>query len=152
MSTQLSHHTSTHIAHAILISLPWHRLELMVFYNKPVNCTSWDNYITPVWYIGPSLYHYRLMQCYITATDIVSITDTLQYIPKSFAFLKTSTEDYLSQAIGDITSIIQDTPKTLPFLFYGDATNNKINHIAHTLQLSKSRPQLPILTLPPMVP
>ena len=58
------------------------------------------------------------MQCYIPATGIVRITDTLQYIPKAFVFPKTTTEDYLQQAIGDIIAIMKNPPKTLPFLSY----------------------------------
>ena len=80
------------------------------------------------------------MQYYITATGIVRITYTLKYIPKAFVFLKTTTEDYLQQAIGDIIAIIKDPPKTLPFLSYGDArkmrsiifpTSCKEAHLSH---------------------
>ena len=67
----------------------------VVVHEKIVNFTSWGHCDTLVWYIGPSFDHYRCMQCYMPANVIVRITDTLQYIPKSFAFLKTSTEDYL---------------------------------------------------------
>ena len=31
----------------------------MIFHDKPVNFTSWSHHGTPVWYIGPSLHHYR---------------------------------------------------------------------------------------------
>ena len=40
------------------------------------------------------------------ATEILRIHDTLKYILKAFAFPKTTTEDYLQQAIGDIISIM----------------------------------------------
>ena len=55
------------------------------------------------------------MHHYMTVTGIVRITDTLQYITKTFALPKTTTEDYLQQAIGDIITIMKDPPKTLPF-------------------------------------
>ena len=58
-------------------------------------------------------------------TGIVLITDIFQYIPKAFYFPKTTTEDYLQQEIGDIISIMKDPPKTLPFLYYGDAKTKK---------------------------
>ena len=92
------------------------------------------------------------MQCCTPETDIVRITDTLQYTSKSFALPKTTTEDYLRQAIGDILVIIQDPPKIIPFLSYGAATENAINKIAHILQQSKAQPRLPILPLPPILP
>ena len=72
----------------------------MIVNNKPVNRTSWSHHGTPGWYIGPSLDHYRCMKFYMLATGIVRIADTLQYIPKEFAFPKTTTGDYLQQAIG----------------------------------------------------
>ena len=74
------------------------------------------------------------MQCYMPAAGILHITDTLQYIPKVFTFLKTNTEYYLQQEIGDIIAIIQYPPKTLNYLSYGDATINVINKIAHIVQ------------------
>ena len=88
----------------------------------------------------------------MTATGIVRITDTLQYIPKAFAFPKTTTEDYLQQEIGDIIEIMKDPTKTLPFLSYGYETKNAINHIPHIMQRSISHPHLKILPLPPMLP
>ena len=53
-------------------------------------------------------------------TGIVRITDTLQYIPKTFAVPKTTTEDYLHQAVGEIFAIMENPPNTVPFLSYGD--------------------------------
>ena len=86
------------------------------------------------------------------ATDIVRITDTLQYTSKAFAFSKKTTEDYLQQEIGYIISIIKDPPKILPLFSNGDATKNVINHISHTLQQSTDQPRLQILPLSPMLP
>ena len=94
----------------------------MIFPNKTVNRKSWVHNGTPGWYIVPSLDHYRFMKCYKSATGIVIITDTLQYILKTFDSPWTTTEDYLKQAIGDIISIIKYRLKKLPFLSYGDKT------------------------------
>ena len=93
-----------------------------IVHDKLGNLTSWVHHYTPFWYIGPSLDHYRYIQCNMPATGIVIITDTLQYIPKEFAFPKTTTEDYLQQAIGDVISIMKYPSKTLLFLSYGNAT------------------------------
>ena len=51
-------------------------------HDKHVNHMSWGNNGTPGWYIGPSLDHQIFINCYMPATDIVSITDTLKYTPK----------------------------------------------------------------------
>ena len=61
------------------------------------------------------------MQCYMPATGIVRIKDTLQYTPKTFAFPTTTSEDYLQQAIEYIIAIVRYPLKTLPLLSYGDA-------------------------------
>ena len=74
----------------------------VIVHDKPGKRTSWGNYGTIGWYICPSLDHYRCMKCCMPATCIVIIIDTLQYIPKAFAFPKTTTKDYLQQAIGEI--------------------------------------------------
>ena len=103
----------------------------VIAHAKPGNWTSWGNHGTLGWYIGPSIDHYRCMQCYVSATGTVIITDTLQYTPKTFAFPKTTTEYYLRQAIGDIIAIMKKPPKKIPFLSYGDATKNLINQIDH---------------------
>ena len=80
-------------------------------------------------------------------TGIVRIADTLQYIPKTFAFPKTATEDYLQQAIRDIIAIKKNPPKTLPLFLYGDVTKNAVNQIAQILHRSTSQPQLQNFTL-----
>ena len=82
----------------------------VIVHDKHGNCTSWGHHGTKGWYIGPSLDDYRCMHCYMPATGIVQITDILQYIPKAFAFPKTTTEDYLQQAIGKIIAIIKKKP------------------------------------------
>ena len=67
----------------------------VIVHENPGNRTSWGYNSTTGWYIGPSLDHYRYMQCYMPITGVVRIIDALQYIPKAFAFPKRTTEDYL---------------------------------------------------------
>ena len=69
----------------------------------------------------------------MSETGIVNITDTLQYIYKSFALPITTTVYYLRQAVSNILSIIQEPLKTLPLLYHGDEMNNENNQIAHIL-------------------
>ena len=74
-----------------------------------------------------------------------------QYTPKAFAFPNAAIEDYLQQAIGDIIVIMKEPPKRLHFLYYGEATENVINRIAHILHRSTSQPRLQIVPLPPLL-
>ena len=74
----------------------------VIVHDKPVNRKSWGHHGTPGWYIGPSIDQYVFMQCYMPATGIAIITDTLQYIAKTFAFPTTTTRDYLQHSIGVI--------------------------------------------------
>ena len=87
----------------------------VIVHEKPVNGTLWIHHCTPGWYIGTSLDYYRCMLCYMPETGKVRITDTLQYIPKSFAFPKITTEEYRKQAIRDNIEIMKDPPKTPTF-------------------------------------
>ena len=50
----------------------------LIVHEKPGKPESWGHHVTPGWYIILSLDHFRCMQCYIPATGIVRITDTLQ--------------------------------------------------------------------------
>ena len=86
------------------------------------------------------------------ATGIVRITDTLQYIPKAFAFPKSTTENYLQQSNGDIISIMKDTPQDTSFLVLWWCNKNAINNITHILHISTSQPRLQTLPLPPLLP
>ena len=89
----------------------------MIVHDKPENQTSWRHHGTQGWYIGQTLDNYRCMQCYMPTTGILRITDTLKYIPKAFDLPKTTIEDYLQQAIGDIIEIMKDPPKTITIFF-----------------------------------
>ena len=124
----------------------------VIVHNKPGNRTSWGHHVTKGWYIGPSLDHYRCMQCYMPATAIVLITDTLQYTPKAFAFPKTTIEYYMKQSIGDTIVIMNFAPTTLPFLSYVDTTKTVINQILQIFQRSTFQPHLKTFPLPPILP
>ena len=86
------------------------------------------------------------------ATVYVRYIDTLQFIPATFKFPETTTEDYLRQSVGDILALLKDPPKTLPFLSYGDATKNSATNIAQLLQRSVPQPRLPVMSLDPLFP
>ena len=88
----------------------------VVVHNRPGQRASWAHHGTPAWCIRPSVEHYRTMKCYKPATGSVRYTDTFQFVPATFKFPETTTEDYLRQSVGDILDLLKDSPKTLPFL------------------------------------
>ena len=92
------------------------------------------------------------MKCYMSDTGSMHYTDTLQFIPATFKFPETTSEDYLCQSVVDILALLQYPPKTLPFHTYGDDTKNAITKIAHLLQRSVPQPRLTIIPLTPLVP
>ena len=94
----------------------------------------------------------RVQSSYIPATGSFRYTDTLQFIPSTFKFPETTAEEYLRQSVGDILALLQDPPKTLTFLAYGNDTKNAITKIAHLLQQSVTQPQLPLIPMTPLGP
>jgi hypothetical protein len=87
--------------------------------------------------------HYRCVKCYIPSSARERDVDTLKFFPKTVPFPNISTEDYLKQAASDILSILQKSPTTLPYLVYGDATNNTIVQIAKLLGRAEAPPVPP---------
>jgi hypothetical protein len=119
----------------------------VVVHLKPDQRASWAYHGEEGWYTGPSMEHYRCVKCYLPSTARERDVDTLQFFPKKFTFPAISTEDYLKQAASDILAILQKPPSSLPYLAYGDATNNAIVQIATLLGRAvapPSSPQLPV--------
>jgi hypothetical protein len=84
--------------------------------------------------------HYQCVKCYIPSTARGRDVDTKQFFPKKIPFPSISTEDYLKQAASDILAILQKPPSSLPYLAYGDMTNNAIVQIATLLGWAVATP------------
>jgi hypothetical protein len=121
----------------------------VVVHLKPDQRASWSYHGEEGWYIGPSMEHYRCVKCYLPSTTRERDVDTLQFFPKSIPFPTISTEDYLKQAASDILAIIQKPPTNLPYLAYGDTTNNAIVQIATLLGRAVAPPPSPELPVHP---
>jgi hypothetical protein len=88
---------------------------------------------------------------YIPSTARERDVDTLQFFPKAIPFPKITNDDYLTQAAGDIISILQSKPSPLPTLQYGDATKNALVAIAKLLGRAAPPPAiLPRVPDPPL--
>ena len=99
---------------------------------------SWAFHGEEGWYIGPSLEHYRCVKCFFPSTGKTRDTDTVEFFPKEIPFPKTTTEDYLIQATSDILALLQEPPKSLPYLQYGDKTKNALVTLSKLLNQAAS--------------
>jgi hypothetical protein len=116
---------------------------------KPDQRASWAYHSEEGWYVGPSMEHYRCVKCYLPSTARERDVDTLQFFPKKIPFPTILTEDYLKQAASDILTVLQNPPSNLPYLAYGDATNNAIVQLATLLGRAvapPSPPNFPVLS------
>ena len=104
-----------------------------LIHEKCDNRTTWAPRGTDAWYIGPALDHYRCVTCYVPITSSTRIADTISYFPHTIPIPKTTTDDYLKQAIADIITILGKPRQTLPCLQFGDETRNAIQKIAEVL-------------------
>ena len=117
----------------------------VIVHEKPSNRTSWGLHGTNGWYIGPSLHHYRCVQCFMPATKSVRDADTVAFFPETIPFPSTTIEDHLRQATTDIIRILtQPSSATqFPTLELGDSTKNALLKIAGILRRSTDVPPLP---------
>jgi hypothetical protein len=125
----------------------------VVVHLKPEQRASWAFHGEEGWYVGPSMEHYQCVKYFIPSSARECDVNTLRFFPNTVPFPNISTEDYLKQAASDILSILRKSPSTLPYLAYGDATNNAIVQIA-TLLGRAAAPSVPpdVPTLPTDLP
>jgi hypothetical protein len=118
---------------------------------KPDQRPSWSYHGEEGWYVGPSMEHYRCMKCYIPTSGRERDIDTIKCFPKNIRFPNISTADYLKQAATDIIALLMKPSSNLPYLEYGDATNNALVQIALLLGRATSLPKVPtsLLATPP---
>ena len=90
-------------------------------------------------YVGPSIQHYRCVQCYFTRTKTLRDCDTVTFFPTTIPFPELKLDDYLRQAAGDIISILTLPPSTTtPSLEAGDPVRNALLNLA--TQLKRMQP------------
>ena len=68
------------------------------------------------WYVGPALAHYRCLKCYIPATRVEIISDTIKFIPNLIPIPEKSLQDDLKIALEDITNSLNTKNKLFPGL------------------------------------
>ena len=102
---------------------------------KITNKLYWPSHEDEGWYVQPSMYHYRCVNCYFPQTRSQRDVDTVTFLPKVVPFPEVKTDDFLKQAALDIIYILT-TPlsSTTTTLKAGDATKKALLKIADSLQ------------------
>ena len=108
----------------------------VVVHEKQNNRLSWAGHGTNVWYIGPSLEHYRCFKCYMLVTCRERDADTVEFSLTTTPFPHVSTDDYLRQAATDLVNILCALKNNIPPLTYGSPTTNAYIHISQILKRS----------------
>ena len=101
-------------------------------------------------YIGPALEHCRCFKCYVPATGVIRISDTVKFFPHQEQFPPTTTKDqffFFLQALHNIIFLPKNKNQDLAFLVFGDATKNTLETLS-TLLHRTLQPQLPNPVLP----
>ena len=106
----------------------------MIVHDKPENRTPWGHHVTPGWCGDSSLYHYIFMQCFMPATWILCIVDTLQYTPKAFAFQKQGR--WLFHKTSPSNSPPSNTNLLYTYLEFNEDNTSHHNYIQECVDLS----------------
>ena len=118
----------------------------VVAHIKPAVRGTWAPNGEDAWYIGPSMQHYRCVNCYFPHTKATRDVDTVMFFPSTVPFPKVKIDDFLRQAATDIISILQSPPSTtVPSLQAGDEVQNAILKLATILNRVEATPPPPIL-------
>ena len=56
----------------------------VVSFEPPDKCSSWSTHVTPGWYIGLALQHYRCWKIHIAKTSATRVCDTVEFFPKKY--------------------------------------------------------------------
>jgi hypothetical protein len=74
-----------------------------------------------VYYMGPSLDHYRCYQVHITKAKGTRIVDTVEFPPSKTAMPKTSSRDLTAIAALELSNALQNPEPADPFSHIGTA-------------------------------
>ena len=96
--------------------------------------------------MGPSMDHYRCIECYFPVTKTTRHVDTVTFFPHTVPFPQISIDAFLRYAATDIVTILTDPPSTTTLaLKSGDTVRNTLLEIATILQRTEKLPPSKIL-------
>jgi hypothetical protein len=115
----------------------------VMIHMKPEQRASWDPNAKLGWYIGPAMRHYRCLRCYLPQTRTEVDTDTLSFIPHTIPIPETNIEDFIRQAMSDISVLLTHPPSTSqPVLALGNTTKNGLLQLTSLLNRSTTSDQV----------
>ena len=113
----------------------------IVAHISPEKRGSWELNGEVGWYVGPSMDHYRCVQCYFPRTKATRHCDTVEFFPTDTPFPRIKTKDFLHQAATDIVDILNQPPSTTtPSLEAGDPIRNALLTLAKQLKRIENIP------------
>ena len=87
----------------------------VVAHTKPAVRGTWAPNGKDAWYVGPSMEHYRCVNCHFPQTRATRDVDTVIFFPSIIPFPQIKIDEFLCQAASDRVSILQNTPSnTVP--------------------------------------
>ena len=114
----------------------------VVAHVSPQKRATWELNGEVGWYVGPSMDHYRCVQCYFPRTREVRNCDTVEFFPHDIVFPRVTLKDHLKQAADDLITILTQPPKNnVPSMQAGDPTRNAILQIAKLLKRVEHIPE-----------
>ena len=123
----------------------------VLIHQHPDKRGSYELNGEPGWYVGPSLNHYRCVQCYVPRTRATMHSDSVEFFPKHTPFPSVTMLDFLRQTAEDLVAILAKPPSTtVPSLTAGDDVNNAILNIAKLLKRADKIPTLPAICSKPL--
>ena len=106
----------------------------IVAHVKPMVRGTWDLNGEMGWYVGPSLNHYRNVNCYFPGKRTTRHVDTVEFFPHRIPFPQVKLEDFLTQAASDIVTLLTNPPNTsFPSLDAGYPLHNALLKISTAL-------------------
>ena len=117
----------------------------MITHRKQIQHASWDFHGDDGFYIGPAVEHYRCVQCLVTSTRRVRISDIVQFFPHATPFLQVSLNSRLLTALDEIISTLHSPNfhHLNPSLKFDNTTKLAIQIIANMLHRMIPKPDLP---------
>ena len=113
----------------------------IVAHVKPSIRRTWELNGELGWYVGPSMHHYRCVQCYFPRTKTPRDCDTVTFFPTHVPFPEIKLDDFLRQAATDIITILTSPPSTTtPSLEAGDPVRNALLTLATQLKRIQPMP------------
>jgi hypothetical protein len=107
----------------------------IIAHKKPGKQRTWAPHGQHGYSLGPSMFHYRCQNVFISATDSEGIVDTLEFFPHNYQMPQLSSMDRFLMAAKDMTDSLQNPHPKVPFTHVGDGTISSLTELAEIFKL-----------------